>query len=158
MWIAPIATVLGVVLGALLAFLFGSVRGHAAWVNDQKRLEYRQLIDQLFETMTVVVEGRPNLRDQNLPAINKAVRDLHRVLLDRIFIAEKLQEAKILDDFLEMKKVIFYEPELQAVTPRELRYTTFNVMQRENNLREKILELAKADLAKLNVFGIPVDE
>jgi hypothetical protein len=158
MWIAPICGLVGVVIGALLSQLLGAIQSHAHWVNEQKRLEYRQLIDQLFETMNVVVDSRPNLRDQNMPAINQAVKNLHRLLLDRLFVAEKLKTAGVIEDFLTLKKVIYYEPDLQAVTPRELQYTTFNVMERENRLREKILEVAAADIVKLNFFGMPIDD
>ena len=158
MWTAPIIGLLGVVVGAFLSQFLGAVRGHAAWVNEQKRLEYRQLIDQLFETMNVVIDSRPNLRDQNMPAINQAVKNLHRLLLDRLFIAEKLKKAGVIDDFLALKSVIYYDPELQAQTPRTLQYTTFDVMERENRLREKILEIADGDIVKLNFFGMPIDE
>ena len=50
MWVASISGLIGVAFGALLAFFFGSDRGHAEWVNEQKRLEYRQ-------------HDRPTLRD-----------------------------------------------------------------------------------------------
>jgi hypothetical protein len=52
MWIAPICAIVGVIVGAFLSQFLGAVRMHAEWVNEQKRLEYRQLIDQLFETVT----------------------------------------------------------------------------------------------------------
>jgi hypothetical protein len=62
------------------------------------------LLDQLYETMSAVIDGPPNLRDQNLPVINPAVARLHRLLLDRIFIAEKLKEGGVIDDFLAIKR------------------------------------------------------
>jgi hypothetical protein len=157
MWSASIFGLIGVVLGVLLGQLLSAVREHAEWVNEQKRLEYRQLVDQLFETMSVVIEGRPNLRDQNMPAINNAVKSLHRLLLDRLFIAEKLEQAGIVEDFLTLKNVIYYDPDLQSVTPRELQYTTFNVMERENRLREKILKVAHADIVRFNLLGMPIE-
>jgi len=158
MWTAPVVGLLGVVLGVLLGQFLSAVREHAEWVNEQKRLEYRQLIDQLFETMSVVIESRPNLREQSMPAINQAVKNLHRLLLDRLFTAEKLKKAGVLEDFLSMKNVIYYDPELQSVTPRELQFTHHNLMERENKLREKILETAIADIVKLSFFGMPIDE
>ena len=158
MWTAPIFGVLGVVFGVILGQLLSAVREHAEWVNEQKRLEYRQLIDQLFDTMSVVIESRPNLRERNMPAINQAVKSLHRLLLDRIFIAEKLKGSGVIDDFLAIKKVIYYDPELQDVTPRELQFTHFNVMEREDKLREKILELATTDIVKFNLFGMSTNE
>ncbi|MGH9500454.1 MAG: hypothetical protein ACRD3L_15030 [Terriglobales bacterium] len=157
MWTALVGLAAGL-LGILLGQALSAVREHVEWVNEQKRLEYRQLIDQLFETMNVVIECRPNLREQNMPAINQAVKNLHRLLLDRLFIAEKLKKAGVIDDFLTVKKVIYYDPEEQAITPRELQYTTFNMMERENRLREKILQIAAADIVKLNFFGMPIDE
>jgi len=158
MWTAPILGLFGVVLGVLLGQLLSAVREHAEWVNEQKRLEYRQLIDQLFETMSIVIESRPNLRERNMVAINQAVKNLHRLLLDRLFIAEKLKRSGVIDDFLMIKRVIYYDPELQDITPRELQFTHFNVMEREDKLREKILQVATKDIAKFNFFGMPIDE
>jgi hypothetical protein len=57
-----------------------------------------------------------------------------------------------------MKKVIYYDPESQAVTPRELQFSHYNLMERENRLREKILQLATTDIVKLSLFGMPIDE
>jgi hypothetical protein len=149
-----VAALLGVFLGQLLS----AVREHREWVNEQKRLEYRQLIDQLYETMTIVVGLRPGLREENMPTISEAVSNLHRLLLDRLFIAEKLKNSGVIEDFLVLKKVILYEARFESETPRELHYSTFNVMQRENQLREKILEIVTTDIVKLNFFGMPIDE
>src|SRR5580700_9927983 len=104
--LTAIVGLLAALLGVFLGQLLSAVREHREWVNEQKRLEYRQLIDQLYETMTIVVGLRPGLREENMPTISEAVSNLHRLLLDRLFIAEKLKNSGVIEDFLVLKKVI----------------------------------------------------
>jgi hypothetical protein len=156
--LTAIVGLLAALLGVFLGQLLSAVREHREWVNEQKRLEYRQLIDQLYETVTTVVGLRPGVREENMSRISEAVSNLHRLLLDRLFITDKLKNSGVIEDFLVLKRVILYEPRFESELPRELHYSTFNIMQRENQLREKILEIATLDIVKLNFFGMPVDE
>jgi hypothetical protein len=43
---------------------------------------------------------------------------------------------------------------MQQYTPRELQFTQSNLRTREDRLREKILNLAKADIVKFKFFGM----
>jgi hypothetical protein len=137
-----IGTLVGVIVGQFLS----SSREHAKWVKDYKRAEYRELLDLLYQTISVVHDNRPNLKDFNTPPVNIAVAQLSRAFADRIFIADALAVVGALEDWYKMKQVIYYEPDLQDVTPTELRYTLNNLHDREDRLRKKILEQAKQDV------------
>jgi hypothetical protein len=154
MWTTAIFGVVSALLGVVAGQLLSGVREHHEWVNDQKRLEYRQLLGQLYETVTVVSDSRPNLRDLDPRLFGEAVNKLARVISDRIFISDALKESGVVEDWYELKQVIFYEPEMQQYTSRELQFTQTNLRTREDRLREKILELAKADIVKFKFFGM----
>jgi hypothetical protein len=138
---AGVGTVVGIIVGQFL----NSAREHAKWVKDYKRAEYRKLLDLLYQTVTVVHDS-PNLSTFNSPPVNVAVVQLSRAFADRIFIADELAEVGAVEDWHKMKQVIYYEPELQEVTPIELRYTLTNLHDREDKLRNKILQQAKKNV------------
>ena len=140
----------GAVVGIIVGQLFSAAREHRNWVNDQKRLEYRELIDQLFQTVTVVSKNRPNLSDFNLEPINDAVLRLSRIFADRLFVAGALEGVNANEDWVALKSIIYYEPALQNETPAEMRYSLNNLHTRENNLRKKILEVATKDIVKFH--------
>jgi hypothetical protein len=140
--------ILGTLVGVIVGQFLSSSREHAKWVKDYKRAEYRELLDLLYQTISVVHDNRPNLKDFNTPPVNIAVAQLSRAFADRIFIAYALAVVGALEDWYKMKQVIYYEPDLQDVTPTELRYTLNNLHDREDRLRKKILEQAKQDVVK----------
>ena len=154
MWTTTIVGIISALLGVFAGQLLSGIREHSEWVNDQKRLEYRQLLDQLYETITTVSESRPNLLDLDPRMLGEAANKLARLISDRIFIADVLKESGVIADWYELKQVIFYEPEMQQYTPRELQFTQNNLRTREDRLREKILDLAKADIVKFKFFGM----
>ena len=121
-------------------------------MNDNKKSEYRELLATLYETVAVVSDNRPNLSTLNSGPINDAVKRMARAFEDRIFIAEPLRGVNAIQDWNDMKKVIYYEPELQNETPREFRYSVNNVWEREDKLRKKILEMARIDIVRFNLF------
>jgi len=154
MWTTTLVGIISALLGVVVGQLLSGVREHYEWVNDQKRLEYRQLLDQLYETITTVSESRPNLRGLDPRMLGEAANKLARVISDRIFIADALKESGVIADWYELKQVIFYEPEMQQYTARGLQFTQTNLRSREDRLREKILDLAKADIVKFKFFGM----
>ena len=99
-------------------------------------------------------DSRPDLHDLDPRLLGEAVNKLARVISDRIFIADALKESGAIKDWYELKQVIFYDPEMQQYTSRELQFTQTNLRTREDRLREKILELAKADIVKFKFFGM----
>lgn len=88
MWPTAIVGIVGTIVGIVVGQVLSAAREQRNWVNDQKRLEYRELIDQLFQTVTVVSKNRPNLSEINLEPINDAVLRLSRMFADRIFVVE----------------------------------------------------------------------
>jgi len=154
MWITPIIAAVSALAGVVLGQALSAAREHAKWVNDQRRLEYRQLLDELYEAVTVVSNNRPNLTQFNHGPVNEAVKRLSRVFADRIFIADDLSSARAINDWVEMKKVIYYDPNLESETPGSLRYTLSNLQDREDKLREKLLGLAKKRVVRFNFFGL----
>ncbi len=153
MWSAAIAGIVGTVVGIILGQILSAAREHRNWVNDHKLSEYRELLDLLYQTVTVVSENRPNLSQFNSDPVNVSVTKLSRAFADRIFVADALRQVNANEDWIEMKKVIYYDPELQAVTPKELWYTLGNLHSREDRLRNKILEQAKRDIVKFRFLA-----
>jgi hypothetical protein len=150
MWIAAIFGIVGTIVGIIVGQIFSAAREHRNWVNDQKRLEYKELLDQLFQSVTVMSKSRPGLAEPDWKPINDVAVRLSRIFAGRLFIADALEKAKANEDWLAMKKLIYYLPALHSETPAEFRYTSSNLWEREDNLRKKILELAKKDIVKFS--------
>jgi hypothetical protein len=141
-----IVGIVGVLIGLVVGHILTGFREHTRWVNDQKRFEYRELLDRLYETVTIVTENRPNLSRMSLEPINYAVKKLARLFEDRLFIGAQSRRSGATDDWNAMKRVIYYDPELQSETPREYCYTSHNMHEREDKLRQKIIKLAERDI------------
>lgn len=145
MWIT-IASILSALLGVSLGAVLSAFFHHQDWVNDQKKLEYRQLLDQLYETISVVTKFRPNLNPPNDPqSLNEAVQGLARIFEDRIFITRAIKSSGTLEEWLALKRVIYHDPGL-CQTPPEYCYSLSNLHQREDDLRRKIQELVEKDI------------
>jgi hypothetical protein len=142
--VGTVSTLIGIVIGHLLS----ASRDHAKWVKDYKRGEYRELLDLLYQTVATVAENRPNLKDFNTQPVNVTVARLSRAFADRIFIADALVEIRAAEDWNTLIRVIYYDPELHELTPKELRYTLNNLQDRGNALSAKILDRAKEELVK----------
>lgn len=153
-WVSIVGALgIGSFAGTLVSLWVNARQQHNNWVNDNKKAEYRELLDVLFQSISVVDANRPNLKDFNSPPVNEAMLALSRVFADRIFIADRLKESKADEDFKYIKAVVYYDPELQKFTPTELRFTLNNLHDREDKLRSKILELAKNDIVKFHFYG-----
>lgn len=146
--------IIGTLVGIIVGQFLNSAREHAKWVRDYKRAEYRELLDLLYQTVTVVHDNRPNLSTFNSPPVNVVVVQLSRAFADRIFIADELAEIGAVEDWHKMKQVIYYEPELQDVTPIELRYTLTNLHDREDKLRNKILQQARKNVVRFKFLEV----
>ena len=146
-WITILSALgLGSFIGTVLSLWFTARQQHKHWVNDNKKSEYRELLDGLYDAVTVVSDNRPNLSTVNPGPINDAVKKLSRMFEDRIFIADSLRNSNAKQDWYDMKKVIYYDPSLQSETPKEFWYSAYNLHEREDKLRVKILERAKNEI------------
>jgi len=152
--LTAIVGIIGTLVGVIVGQFLSSARDHAKWIKDYKRAEYRELLDLLYQTVTVVHDNRPNLSNFNSAPVNVAVVQLSRAFADRIFIAEELAEVGAVEDWHKMKQVIYYEPELQELTPIELRYTLTNIHDREDKLRNKILGQAKKNVVRFKFLEV----
>ncbi|HYK36339.1 hypothetical protein [Alloacidobacterium sp.] len=110
-----IIAVVTLILGALLGHVLTTTREHKKWLADQLKAEYRDLIDLLYDTVTVVTEERPGSgRPNNPERLNVAVQELARMFEDRIFIAEQLRKSDVKTDWLKMKEMNYYDPDLRG--------------------------------------------
>lgn len=137
----------------MLGQLLSAVREHAEWVQDQKRLEYRQLLDQLHETFTTVtfsnsqgilIQGN----DTDVESL-QSVQQLSRVFADRIFIADQLKASGALEDWDTLRRSM-YEAS-RAHWPALL-------VDLRDQLRETLLTQAKTDIVKFKYFGLIPEE
>lgn len=153
-WLSIVSALgVGSLVGSLLAIWLNTRQQHRQWVNENKKAEYRELLDVLFQSVSVVSENRPNIKDFNRIPIGEAMLRLSRVFADRIFIADAVKESKADEDFKQLKSVVYYEPEEQSLKPIELRYTLNNLHDREDKLRNKIRELAKHDIVEFHFLS-----
>jgi hypothetical protein len=141
---------IGSFAGSAATVWFSARQQHKNWVNDQKRAEYRELLDTLYDSVTTITNLRPSVIPVSTPEFNQAVQKLARVFEDRIFIAGKLDESGARKDWRDMQVVIWYVPELQAQTAPGFLYTVTNLRTRENDLRKKIIALAQKDVVKFH--------
>ena len=138
----------------MLGQLLSAVREHAEWVQDQKRLEYRQLLDQLHETFTTVTShnGEGMLLkcadNYHLESFD-SVQELSRLFADRIFIADQLNESGALEDWETLKGAMYKAT--RAHWPAML-------VDLRDQLRETLLAQAKADIVKFKYFGLIPEE
>ena len=77
---------------------------------------------------------------------------LARAFEDRMFIGDSLRKSEAYEDWLNIKKVVLYDPELESLTPQEFRYSTRNLLEREDDLRKKILKVAHKDIVAFKLF------
>jgi hypothetical protein len=146
--IGIVATAVGLLLGHFLT----AAREHQKWLADQKKAEYRELIDALYDTITIVTEQRPGLHHPLDPTIlGVAVKRLARLFEDRIFIAKPLRESGARSQWLAMKAMIHYDAELHDVTATDLHYSVVGLWLREDALRMKLVEIANRDMVKFKL-------
>ncbi len=144
--ISVVSLIVGLV-GVLLGQMLSRANDHYRWRLDQKKAEYRELVDLLHDAITVVERERPGLeRPRDPQLLNNAIQKLARVFDDRIFIAKRLRESGANEQWLEMKKMIDYDPDLYAETPQNLRYSKTGLWLKETDLRAKLIELANKDI------------
>jgi hypothetical protein len=146
-WIGPLLSGMVSIYVAWRVFRWQGEKEHNSWVRDQKKAEYRELVDLLYDAITVVVRERPCLAPPKDPQLlNNAVQKLARVFEDRFFIVKRLRESGAYEQWLEMKQMIYYDPDLHAETPQNLHYSKTGLWLKETELRAKLIELANADI------------
>ena len=146
-WIGPLLSGVVSIYVAWRVFRWQGEKEHSSWVRDQKKAEYRELVDLLYDAITVVVRERPGLEfPKDIQLLDNAIQKLARVFADRIFIAKRLRESGVNEQWLEMKKMIYHDPDLHAETPQNLHYSKTGLWLKETELRAKLIALANKDI------------
>jgi hypothetical protein len=100
-----IGAVVGVVLGVMLTARWQRIQ----WVEDNKRLEYRQVLDALhvykrrlltyFMERSRIAQPDPKVYEERLRALFDAEMAFNETLADRLFIGDVLAKANVAEDF-----------------------------------------------------------
>lgn len=148
-----VSLIVGLV-GVLLGQTLSRANEHYRWRLDQKKAEYRELVDLLYDAITVVERERPGLElPKDTQLLDNAIQKLARVFEDRIFIAKRLRESGAYTQWLEMKKMIYYDPESHDLTPQDLHYSKTGLWLEEDALRTKLIALANKDIVAFRLLG-----
>jgi hypothetical protein len=89
--------ILGTLFGSVVTYMFTRHSQQKHWVADNKKQEYRELLDALMEAEREVIKRR-DWKGLGLDAEKIFIRvfnDMHRVLTDRIFIGKSIHEKNI---------------------------------------------------------------
>jgi hypothetical protein len=109
------------------------------WINDNKKLEWRELIDELDGGLEQMIDRfRPNSAagdDRNNP-IAGIVRG-NRVLTGRIFIADALKKNHTMTKWKEI---------LEYLTASEPSHTLADFSKKVSSFRDELLRIAQKDL------------
>jgi hypothetical protein len=146
--------ILSTLLGAVVVHILTAAREHKKWLLDQEKAEYRELIDQLYDTITVVLEHKSkwDSNTESRETFNAAVKKLARMFEDRIFIAKDVENKGIKKEWLELKKVIHANPEDREILPKEFWYSDYNIQVREDKLRKRLVEAANEAIVTTKLF------
>lgn len=141
-----VSLIVGLV-GVLLGQMLSRANEHYRWRLDQKKKEYGELIDLLYDAITVVERERPGLElPKNTQLLDSAIQKFARAFEDRIFIAKRLRESGANEQWLEMKNMIYYVPESHAKTHQNPHYSKNGLWSKETELRAKLIDLANKDI------------
>ena len=95
-------TLAGVVVGAGLTYLLGRSKEHEQWLRDNRKQEYRELLSSISDAYLNMVKTKPGIgweKEAHLRA-EQLKSDAFRVLHDRIFIAQEIKDADIMNQWL----------------------------------------------------------
>jgi len=144
--VSVVSLIVGLV-GVFLGQMLSRANEHYRWRLDQKKAEYRELVDLLYDAITGVERERPGLELPKDPQLlDNAIQKLARVFADRIFIAKRLRESGANEQWEEMKKMIYYDPDLHDVVSKNLHYSRTGLETKEKELRARLIELANEDI------------
>jgi hypothetical protein len=137
---------------ALLGVLFGGWitwrYQHKQWVMENKKQEYRDLIDGLCQASEEIIKARQNIDVGVNQELLNAVWKGMRVVRNRIFVAREIREGGIEEDWDTIRRLALWEPNEDKLPIKGGRwgYTTNGVVILRNELDEKLLAIARRDL------------
>jgi hypothetical protein len=147
MWNA-IGPLVGVLIGVLLTPWITWRWQHKQWSLDNKKLEYRELVDGLFQATEEIIKARPNVGAGWNQAVTNAAWGGTRLVQNRIFIARSIRDASVPADWYNIVNVAQWEPGEPKieVNGQQYSYTTNAISILRNNLEQKLLAIIQTDL------------
>lgn len=148
-WIPVVAALLGglfVLAGVLATARLTSAREHRRWVLDNKKLEWRELMTELFSCGYTMARAFRQMRtDDDLEAVANAVHQGRAAIRNRIFIAGALQKHSIEDRWSQLVTYVnagMGTPEPSVRLPATSQGYTRLVL----DLQADLLKIAREDL------------
>lgn len=134
----------GVALGGWITWR--SQRKH--WVRDNKKQEYRDLLDGLFRATEEIIKARPNVSAALSQALVDATWSGTRLVQNRIFVARRIREGGIVQVWQKIVSIAIWEPTDPKirVNGEEYAYTTGAISLLRGVLEEKLLAIIQKDL------------
>ena len=147
MWNA-IGPLVGVVIGALLTPWIAWRWQHRQWSLDNKKQEYRDLLDGLFQASEEIIKARPNISAGVSQELVSAVWKGNRLVRDRIFVASAIRGGGIPGDWETIVRLALWEPteEKLPIKGAKWGYTINGIVILRNELDEKLHEIIQRDL------------
>jgi hypothetical protein len=149
-WVT-LATVfgLGAIVGNLVAFLLNSFAQHRSWTNDNKKAEWRELIDKLNESLSKMASaflpGTVRVAGFDENSYQTGIREGRWIIESRIFIAESLRKEKVLERFDELARYVV-STDLPRDPTKQIGPSAIEYDRRAVHFREEIIRLARKDL------------
>lgn len=144
---------IGTLFGNLISLWFTSNLQRKNWIKDNKKQEWRELIDVLREALRVMMAHRYENYDDNITTgeeagegahyRQEAIRKGYVAIGDRIFIVKKVRDSALFERWVELGKE--YEEAGDASIPEGLnRYTTF--VKHSHKFQDDLIQFSREDL------------
>jgi hypothetical protein len=138
----------GTFVGNLISFWLTSNLQRKNWMKDNKKQEWRELIDSLREALRVMAwHYDAEMPDQRRTAEEyrhreEAMRKGDMAIRDRIFIVKKVQDSGLFDQWVALSK----ECEEADVSFRERPNTLRSFIQHAHKFQNDLIQFSREDL------------
>jgi len=115
------------------------------WQLDSRKQEWMELVGALTRCAQKIIDARSNVKEIGGvwdPYLKPAKQEGERIISDRLFISDSLERNKIKSDWESFNEVSLERTEKEP----EVVELGRKLSDCWNNLRHKLMELAKADL------------
>jgi hypothetical protein len=134
--------------GVLIGGWISSRNQRRQWVLDNRKAEYRELLEGLFKASEDIIKARPNIAAGMSPELIDAIWRGQRLLRNRIFIAQEIQAGGIPQDWEQIANLAYWEPSeaKPEIHGTPWAYTTNGIISLRNELDKKLLAVAQRDM------------
>jgi hypothetical protein len=133
-------------IGAVLSWWLTSRREHRRWILDNKKLEWRELITELYSCGQRMARGFHRMRsDEDMQETGKAAHEGLALITNRIFIADSMQKHGVPERWsklIEYVNAAWGNPDPSQNEPP----TSQGFTQRVQALQADLLNIARTDL------------